>query len=104
MTVLRYMTDYMTDPHRHDGRRDSLGPNAPAREQIPNRIKDTADFIVKLQSHRFQADCWLVSADVVEFYPNTKEANGESVIKQFIPSELTDICLKHYNSTLVKTG
>ena len=25
MTVLRYMTDYMTDPHRHDGRRDSLG-------------------------------------------------------------------------------
>ena len=24
MTVLRYMTDYMTDPHRHDGRRDSL--------------------------------------------------------------------------------
>ena len=66
----------------------------PAREQIPNRIKDTADFIVKLQSHRFQADCWLVSADVVEFYPNTKEANGESVIKQFIPSELTDICLK----------
>ena len=25
MTVLRYMTDYMTDPHRHDGRHDSLG-------------------------------------------------------------------------------
>ena len=24
MTVLRYMTDYMMDPHRHAGRRDSL--------------------------------------------------------------------------------
>ena len=30
MTVLRYMTDYVTDPHRHDGRHDSLARN-PAR-------------------------------------------------------------------------
>ena len=31
MTVLRYMTDYMTDPHRHDGRRDSLASDAASR-------------------------------------------------------------------------
>ena len=47
MTVLRYMTDYMTDPRRHDGRRDSLGggaavhnPTAPWGTKLPSFAKD----------------------------------------------------------------
>ena len=52
MTVLRYMTDYMTAPHRHDGRHDSLGLGThPAMlVQIPvgflelYRTSDTQDY------------------------------------------------------------
>ena len=44
----------------------------PAREQIPNRVSDTRDFICKLLKHRFKQDCWLGTADIVDFYPNTK--------------------------------
>jgi hypothetical protein len=56
---------------------------------------DTADFISKLRRQRFShdQDCWLVSADVVEFYPNTDPAEGDGVILDHIPPELVQLCL-----------
>ena len=66
----------------------------PAREQIKNRITDTADLIQKLSKHRFSQDCWIVTADVVDFYPSTEVSDGNNVIKQHIPAQLVELCLK----------
>ena len=66
----------------------------PARDKIVNRVKDTADFISRLQSHRFDSNCWLVTMDIVDFYPNTKVSDGEEVIKNHIPTELVDACIR----------
>ena len=65
----------------------------PAREQVHNRIKDTADLVSKLQQHRFDSDCWLCTLDIVDFYPNTREKDRENVIRTHIPAELVDICI-----------
>ena len=66
----------------------------PARDGIVNRIKDTADLIGRLSQHRFDRDCLLVTADIVDFYPSTKEADGENVISHFLPHGLVDVCLQ----------
>jgi hypothetical protein len=56
---------------------------------------DTADFISKLRRQRYShdQDCWLVSADVVEFYPNTDPAEGDDVIRDHTTPELVQLCL-----------
>ena len=66
----------------------------PAREQIPNRISDTRDFICKLLKHRFKQDCWLGTADIVDFYPNTKVSGGEETIKKCAPPNLVGLCIE----------
>ena len=42
MTVLRYMPDYVTDPHRHDGRHDSLGVRQHYNLMIPSNSRKVA--------------------------------------------------------------
>jgi hypothetical protein len=66
----------------------------PARQKIPNRIMDTPDLIRKLSKLRFEPDCWIISADVVDFYPNTDPVEGDEVIKKHISPELVPLCLE----------
>ena len=66
---------------------------SPARQQIKGRIFDTTDLINKLSSQRFRQNCWIVTADVVEFYPNTHVSRGDEVIRKHIPAHLVQLCL-----------
>jgi hypothetical protein len=64
----------------------------PARARIPGRITDTRDFIAKLREHRFSHDCWIVSADIEEFYTNTLVSEGEKTISKNVDPALSDLC------------
>ena len=55
---------------------------------------DTPDLIRKLSTHRFEHDCWIVTADVVDFYPGTDPSEGDDVIRTHIHPTLTTLCLK----------
>ena len=64
----------------------------PARARIPGRITDTRDFIAKLREHRFSIDCWILSADIEEFYPNTRVSEGEKTISKNVDPTLRELC------------
>ena len=64
-----------------------------ARQKIEGRVFDTADLINKLAGKRFSQDCWIVTADVVDFYPNAHVSRGDDVIRNHIPNQLVQLCL-----------
>ena len=66
-----------------------------AREKIPGRVTDTRDFICKLMKHRFSVDCWIVTADIEDFYPNTKVSDGMRGYWTLVRSRLSDEEIKH---------
>ena len=52
MTVLRYMTDYMTDPHRHDGRHDSLECDCIAADHFQGRVSGGSQISLEERTDR----------------------------------------------------
>ena len=71
----------------------------PAREQIPYRIRDTPDLMRQISSKTYSQNSWLITLDIVDFYPQTTVLEGEAIIKQHLTPEIADLCVRF--STLI---
>ena len=75
MTVLRYMTDYMMDPYRHDGRHNSLGHSL---------HQPTIELIHTIESVEFLAQIGIdsIREDQFKVYGGLLGTSGQSEINQ----------------------
>ena len=62
----------------------------PAREHIPNRVKDSRDLMAALQDIVFPRDIVFVLMDVIDFYPCTTPASGRQTVSKYSPPGQTE--------------